>query len=85
MLTGGEDREITIGLEYAEGDVEYASPGDGRFIEREDRKIYVAEDQVFGEVDVSVYLEDCLITISNAGDEDTGILMADGMKKRSES
>lgn len=85
VLTGGEDREITIGLEYAEGDVEYASPGDGRFIEREDRKIYVAEDQVFGEVDVSVYLEDCLITISNAGDEETGILMADGMKKRSES
>ena len=85
VLTGGEDREITIGLEYAEGDVEYASPGDGRFIEREDRKIYVAEDQVFGEVDVTVYLEDCLITISNAGAEETGILMADGMKKRSES
>ena len=37
--------------------MEYASPGDGRFIEREDRKIYVAEDQVFGEVDVTVYLE----------------------------
>ena len=34
---------------------------------------------------MTVYLEDCLITISNAGDEETGILMADGMKKRSES
>lgn len=79
-----EGAVLAIMEAYASGnDFEYLSQGDGEFIQKDDRTMYLVWDDVFEEYTLTVYTEACSIDIYIAGnkDKDTLIRIGEGLTK----